>query len=421
METTLFWSKKAALRLGLFSFFVLMLAHEFGPFVEKNTFFFTKSPLRVGDRVLSSDAWNKLVEAIRCWTQEGGWARENSLAPSFASILPPMYDPHVPESMRNPGHFNYNYRDEICGSMDNRVGLDLRWAVPLRCAPIPKFSPKAMCQTMRGRTLMFIGDSISVAHFEATLQAMAHGRPAWDGNYESLGTRHPTEAFTTFWDYNALDENPVVSHSYSFCSSEPQPSDPFSMMLTANPKLQGYEPIKTPPVTPQHKYWMKNRLFLKREHDTHGLVLVINQGAWYEDDIIVNKSFSSFLRMVREDMPNTTVIFRSTNSPHAKCENFFGDATFDPSEYIFDNDFEHPEWHWQQFLTQSQRVVQPLIIAAQNPAAIFLDITPSSKLRPDQHCASDCLHFCIPSPLVDMWIHILYGVLASIETVYATS
>ena len=387
--------------------------------------------IRVGDRALTSSAWRDTNEALRCWLHSGRWARAGSAHAEGADLLPPLYNPDIPAGMRAGGHFLHLYSEETCAPLQQKRGLDLLWAVPRSCERVPAFSPAAMCQVMRGRTLMLIGDSITVGHFETMLQAMNHGRPAWDGSYASLGTFvHPPGA----WDYAAENENPVVEHRYAFCRDElgaGAAAAPFSLMLTVNWNFEGYEPSARPSLTYESAYWATNRQFLKREHDAHGLVLVVNRGARWEEDAVVDRDFAAFLQMVHEDLPNATVLFRATNVPHAQCQQYSdpppGSPPFEPSAYEFIDETEHPEWHWGEMASQSQRIVQPLVEAARDPAAVFLDVAPSTRSRPDQHrrhppsWQPDCLHFCIPSPVVDLWVHIVFGTLRLIDEAAATN
>jgi len=109
---------------------------------------------------------------LNCWTQNGSWIFEGE-----TSYLYPV---DVPIWMRNSELITPVYDD--CGDAQQRVGLGFVWKTPT-CPELPSFSPDRMCREMRGRTLVFVGDSLTIAHFETTIQAMAHGRPIFvEGN-----------------------------------------------------------------------------------------------------------------------------------------------------------------------------------------------------------------------------------------------
>ena len=70
---------------------------------------------------------------------------------------------------------------------------------------------------------MFVGDSLTIAHFETTLQAMAHGRPS------AFCPRDIDPGLTlwTFW------------HTYDFCTEHGAPA--FNVTFTCyNNALEGY-------------------------------------------------------------------------------------------------------------------------------------------------------------------------------------
>ena len=240
---------------------------------------------------------------------------------------------------------------------------------------------------------MFLGDSLSIHHFETTLQAMRHGRPNW--------LKHLT------------DDNPVVSYTYDFCSE--YGLQPFTMSFTKeNWAVRGYVPLKKPRPQDSLSYlWLNNSIFLQNLHNQSGLVLVVNRGAWYQPDNIVKQEMADFLDFLSEDLPHATLIFRSSNMAHLNCNLYSvpqheGESLFDPVD-----EPNHPEWHWKDFPSQSQRIVKPLLNNV--PSAFFLDIFPSVQRRPDQHTsASDCLHYCVPGP-IDLWVQFVYAILDSIE------
>ena len=416
------WDSRSRALVMLASFLAVFLALDADPAATPDALLqplSTSLPVRVGDRFLSRARWLALKTTLSCWMHSGRWARAGSAAAEGADLLPPLYDRLVPTHIRNPGRHRDLYSDETCGPVQERVGLDLLWAVPRTCARVPAFSPAAMCRAMRGRTLVFIGDSLMIGQFEAMIQAMAHGRPDWDGDYHSIGTfRHRLAS----WDHNVMNENPVVQHLYSFCADEAG-SKPFRMMLTINWKFRGYEPLRMPPETAESAYWVPHRHFLKKEHDSNGLVFVVNRGAHWDEDAVAEDGLLRFLRMVHEDMSNATVIFRSTNLVHVNCSHYMdpppGTPPFDPSTYEFVHD---PRWHWRDIAIQSDNVSKAVMNAVRDPAGIFLDITPSSSLRPDLHrggtdrtLGHDCLHFCLPNPMVDLWNHAGFGVLQLID------
>ena len=167
-------------------------------------------PVQLGDRELPSSAYDSLLSSLRCWTKEGSWEQGGN----------DLYPPAVPPDMRNGGLVTPIYSD--CGDASRRSDLNYTWSTP-SCLPLPQFSPAAMCRAMRGRTLMFVGDSLTIAHFETTLQAMAHGRPSAGCGWND----GPALMSWTTW------------RTYDFCTEHGAPA--FNVTFTChNNALEGY-------------------------------------------------------------------------------------------------------------------------------------------------------------------------------------
>lgn len=321
---------------------------------------------------------------MTCWTQNGEWSRLQ--APQF------LYKVPIPEDMRNSFLATKIY--SACGEAKNRIGLNFEWKLPETCI-LPKFSPSEMCRVMRGRNLMFLGDSLSIHHFETTIQAMGNGRPLWTNTLSA--------------------NNPVVSHTFEFCKNHGE--IPFSIHFTKeNWAVRGYVPLKDY-VEPGSEAlrWRTSSAFLQQLHDTAGLVLIVNRGAHFFPDRVVTEEFTDFLRFLSADLPQALLIFRSSNMAHPNCQQYsepVASATFEPVDEPL-----NPDWHWKDFPSQSQRLIQPLINGWQDPKPVFLDIFHSIHGRPDQHPSKeDCLHYCVPGP-IDLWVQLVFGVLDKIEQV----
>ena len=374
-------------------------------------------PVILGDRVLSGDAAATFFSSVACWAGNGSWQE---------GAEPPLYPRDIPNDMRaefGTGPYSCTER----GYPLTSASLDTRW-VPdnAPCArELPVFSPERMCHAMRGRSLVFIGDSLTVLHFETTLQAMAHGRPV------PLSVHNGCPDLYQYLNEPSNDAW-FLTHTYDFCADVG--AKPFTIDYACyNHKLQGYVPASTPADSvptpdPENAHilwhdgssphlWTAHVARLKAMHANTGLVLVVNRGAWVSDDDVVEKGMRQMLQFVREDLPRALFIFRGNTMGHGNCFDYEqrprrrDEPLIEPS-----TDGSVVAHRWDYFPRQSLRVVRPLIEANLTHRGVYMDIFPAMQQRPDAHAArGDCLHYCIPGP-ADQWVRWTFGIIQEVET-----
>lgn len=348
--------------------------------------------VRLGDRLLSRSAHDQFTETLRCWFEDGEWKEEQDL----------LYDPVIPADMRNGQLVTPVY--ENCGPALSRADLFFSWSTPT-CS-LPQFSPTAMCHAMRGRTLMFVGDSLTIAHWETTLQAMAHGRPSMMGSGRHNGCVSQSDGPAMLsWH---------IAHTYDFCAE--LGALPFNVSYTChNHILSGYFPATTPEILDYNRTWRAHRDHLRALDSGPGLVLVVNRGAWVREDIDVAAGMYSMMRFVREDLPKTLFVFRSSNMAHRGCREYStprarGEPLLEPSGGAN----EPPTWRWSFFPGQARRIVKPIVEDNRFVArGVVLDVLPAMQLRPDAH-TDDCLHYCIPGP-IDQWVRWVFAIIVEVD------
>jgi len=244
-----------------------------------------------------------------------------------------------------------------------------------------KFDTKKLCEVMRGRKIVYIGDSLSMHTYETMVNAI--------GNRTCFGLGK-TIAKPGFYH----NEITLSGEEYEYCSSQyGLPS--FEVVLL---KCRGT----------MHFHLIHDELL--KLHQTHKLILVLNWGTVYVGDEELKVSMSKTLTWVNENMNDTLFFFRASNMAHFECDKHPvpDNLIHDPSDHP-----EHPEWYWSKF--PRQNLLWEHFIA-RHPGKIFLNVFPLSSMNPSQHPGKgDCLHYCVPGP-IDEWVKLIYSTLVEIET-----
>ena len=320
------------------------------------------SIVRVGDKLMNLSDWAKFRDRLSCWTSNSGFWRKN---PKREQLIDHIYS--------NDQGLNTKVYS-ACGPKAKRIGLDYFWEPPAHCDIIPQFTRSGLCQIMRGRTLIFLGDSLSVHMYETLINAMGNRTNYGRGRCDS--------------------DNPTIcisSHPY-YCNQYFN----FSIVMLRVPNISWFSRFKRE---------------LSDIYNTTGAVVVANWGAVYQPNDTVASKAQEILEWFDNNLPRALFIFRSSNMAHENCY-FYREP--DNVMHIPVNHPRHKSWHWADF--PKQNVIWEDLIAQRFPGKVYMDIFPMSAKRPDQHTSySDCLHYCIPGP-VDEWVRLLYAILAEIES-----
>lgn len=315
--------------------------------------------VQVGDRNITARSWQQFHEALDCWTSpEGLWTARPDLPPLYSDIY------------SNDRHLNTKVYS-ACGPVAQRKGLEYVWTPPSTCAPMRSFSPAGMCKVMRGRQLIIAGDSLSLHHYEATLNAMGN-RTVYGSQYDDHDAHH--------W-----------SQPYG-CAEHGQL--PFSVTYLSWNSITF------------RSHFESLRLLSK---ESHGAVVVANWGAFFQSNESVKAHMSDIFHFVNS-LSNITFIFRSSNMAHLQCDGY---TVPDNVLHLPAPHPQHGEWAWDRF--PFQNAIWKDYIDRHQPGGIFMNIMNMVAKRPDQHPGKgDCLHYCLPGPH-DTWVRLTYSILQLIE------
>lgn len=171
-------------------------------------------------------------------------------------------------------------------------------------------------------------------------------------------------------------------------------------------------------------------------------LMVLNRGAHFRNSTEVLRVLNNTLSYMQTHHPYISLIYRSTSPAHPNCsETAFAKPLEDYPRYAGWDPFPRPgepawrdpllknlamepsiernydAYHWAEFYQQNQ--VVRAFLRRHFPRVLYLDVYPSTFLRPDSHMSSeDCLHYCIPGP-VDNWVVLFYNALSLVQAMGA--
>lgn len=240
------------------------------------------------------------------------------------------------------------------------------------------FNKTRFCELMRGRNIIFIGDSLSFnmgtslaamyrKPFRDTINAKATICGEKNGDSKEVTVRHARNSLLS-WN---TDEN------YRFY---------------------------TKPVNLHGRRWLEARNMNKAlfQDGVAYDIIVLNKGAHYHEDYWYKLELDRVLSHLTTSLPQASILFRSTSLGHGHCERHEQPLTRDPPQE------EIASWpfHYGQFRHQN-RLARALV--TDKYQQFYLDIEKPTLLRPDAHPgAKDCLHYCAPGP-VDYWNAALFN------------
>ncbi|GJP54320.1 hypothetical protein CLOM_g13422, partial [Closterium sp. NIES-68] len=135
-------------------------------------------------------------------------------------------------------------------------------------------------------------------------------------------------------------------------------------------------------------------------------VLIVNRGAHYRPDRHFISAVRSALRFLRNKLPDTLIIYRTTVQGHANC-------TEHDKPLLLPGPTDNLPFFWGKFHGQNELARR----AVEEVGGVFMDVESMTVLRPDSHQGfipelnhEDCLHYCIPGP-EDLWAQMLQNTL----------
>jgi hypothetical protein len=308
----------------------------------------------------------------------------------------PLFSPE--DAVTLPLGDGHRFRDG-CGTLQERAKtLSLRWreaAVARRGASAhvpryPSWNRRATCETINGRAIIVVGDSLSAEFYDTLVSALRppHSEPR---------------------DRDAETRDVI-------CSGRVE-----------EPALVQYVPLKDKGLDEAGMRAAKAKAdtstLSPSEDGGAQIIWIMNRGAWYRKMPQHLQIIKGMMQLVKSLTPNSTLFWRTTPVGHPDA---FG-RTPQQNAPPLDSPIEElnftaglaAKYMWWEVQSQNEETV-----AALPSDVIVVDVVPATALRHDSHPVRsfaidkenrDGLHYCIPGP-VDQWVELWAAILRALET-----
>jgi hypothetical protein len=327
--------------------------------------------IAIGDKFISFDNMNSFKETLDYWTNsQGSWVKKKDKKRLYTEIY------------NNEMNLATNVYS-ACGNVSNRVGLDYDWIPPLsnKFPLISTFSQEGLCKLLRGRTLVFVGDSLSLHLYETMLNVL--------GNRTVYGNSYDLKHFKPEDLYN-------WSQNYSYCQ-ELYNLPNFNVTYYLWNKLSYWSTA-----------WLDHLITINKRT---GTIIIAQWGAHYEEDSIIEFEIVALMEWIDQFLDKSLFIYRTPTMAHSNCRDYFEPVNIS----LFPAN--HPQKHWNWALFPKQRLIWKKYLDRHTKnVKIYMNVYDMMSYRPDQHVLQKggCLHYCIPGPF-DSIILLFYSMLELIE------
>ncbi|XP_060211006.1 protein trichome birefringence-like 33 [Lycium barbarum] len=299
--------------------------------------------------------------------------------------------------------------------------LHWRWQ-PHSCS-LPSFNATSMLENLRGKRMLFVGDSLNRGQFVSMVCLLHRLIPE---NAKSM------ETFGSLTVFTAKDYNATIEYYWAPFLLESNADDAVIHRITDRVVRKGS-------INKHGKFWKGADIIVFNTYLwwMTGMPFKILQKGSFKDEVkdIVEVStedayrmtMKSMLRWVKKNMdPKKTRIFFTSMSPsHSKSIDWGGEA--DGNCYNETKMIEDPSY-WGSDSSKSVMQVIGEVFSKSEVPVTFLNITQLSSYRKDAHTSiykkqwnpltakqlanpvsyADCTHWCLPG-LQDTWNELLFA------------
>eukprot|EP00271_Cylindrocystis_brebissonii_P000137 TRINITY_DN10194_c0_g12_i1.p1 TRINITY_DN10194_c0_g12~~TRINITY_DN10194_c0_g12_i1.p1 ORF type:complete len:789 (+),score=38.59 TRINITY_DN10194_c0_g12_i1:972-3338(+) len=343
-----------------------------------------------GTKVTSLAQAKEIKALLQCHALRGKWVY-NDEPRAIPWPIAPLRLCDVKYAKQGEGRLAYHDADVAArdGEPEWKVrdAILWEWRTKETC-PLERFTHESFCRLLGPkRRILIAGDSLNRNFYETLVNNLVMGTyplgkrhlPFHDepiGEFD-LGTKiGACRKATLCEDVLGADEG-VVLH---YCQSN-------RLALTRVP-IEGHVP------------------WALKLNTWNPSIVILNTGAHYRADEILDKNVRDTLYYVRKRLPNALIVWRNTVPGHINCTQYPA-----PLKKRQDPKTLPKDWGWGEFKRQNEMVE----VWVKKIGAVYLNVEPSTALRADGHLGDtgsfvDCLHFCQPGPL-DNWVVLLYNAL----------
>uniref|UniRef100_A0A6M2EP25 Uncharacterized protein n=1 Tax=Populus davidiana TaxID=266767 RepID=A0A6M2EP25_9ROSI len=329
----------------------------------------------------------------------GTWVRDESY---------PLY-----QSSNCPTIIDAQFNCQMYGRPDSDY-LKYRWQ-PLNCE-LPRFNGLEFLQNMRGKSMMFVGDSLGRNQWESLLCLISSSVPRTS---TQMSRGEPFSIFK-FSDYD-------VSISYY--------KAPYLVDIDV---VQGKRVLRLEEISGNANAWRNADVLIfdtghwwSHKGSLQGWDYMESGGTFYQDMdrlVAMERGLRTWAKWVDSniDSTRTRVFFQSISPTHYNPSEWSSGTTGATTRNCYGETTPMNGMTYPGAYPDQMRVVDTVIREMQNPAYL-LDITMLSELRKDGHPSiysgdlspqqradpsgsADCSHWCLPG-LPDTWNQLFYAAL----------
>ncbi|KAG1189673.1 hypothetical protein G6F36_003715 [Rhizopus arrhizus] len=300
-----------------------------------------------------------LREKLSCWTA-GQWIRDEKNRFQLKHLQDPIYS-----SCDNQFYKTHSISDK-------REATQYVWKPHSKSCPVnKKISSKNWCKLLRGRNMLLVGDLTHYQYHELFLDTFRDD---------------PT---VCFGELNCKD--------HTICKAKDTRlryvrNDILSTVRKFHNRDQGHplaNLVEWPFVT-------SNMLL------SYPILILSRTTQLDDDDLLFTRRLIHTMRVIRENTPDSLVIYQSSPIGHPFCDDAQGPLT----KALSDDELKRLPYGWSE--VKRRNAIAKAVVEASG--GVYLDLASMVDLRPDGHIGQgDCLRYCIPGPM-DSTIHLYYQI-----------